>query len=126
MDFSKIDTFIKEDIHKEIYQTYARGTKSNIDVEDVPFRNHLDLWMLGFCIAIKKDLKPISKDYKGVRAIQGQVFVENQIIESIIKLILIDKSKNEEILLNPNKIHAEANDLSLAGINYVKDFINRV
>ena len=125
MDFAKIDTFVRDDIHKEIYQTYAKGIRKNISLDDVPFGNYIDLWMLGFCVAIKNNLKPIEKDYKGARAFQGQVFVDNEIIESIIKLVVIDQSNNEELLLDPNKIHKHANDLSLAGMSYIREFMTK-
>ena len=119
-DFATMDIMIPKKIHKEFYDVYAKGQKNKTaDTKSVPFERNLDLWFLGFCIAVKKDLNPVEIPGQKVRGVQGVVFANNQDQEMIIKHIMIQR-EGLDILLNPSKMHKIANDLSNAGIAELK------
>jgi len=119
-DFATIDIMVPKKIHKEFYDVYAKGKKNKIaDTKSVPFERNLDLWFLGFCIAVKKDLNPVESSGQKVRAVQGVVFANNKEQEMIIKHIMIQR-EGVDILLNPSKMHKIANDLSTAGVAELK------
>ena len=117
-DFVDIDTMITKKLHDELYTVFARPKKGQEDLK--PFQRNIDLWMLGFCIAIKEGLKPVDLKSAKTKAIEGRIFVKNHYIESIVKLILVKKF-DEQILSEPRKMHKFANELSAAGIAYLKD-----
>ena len=117
-DFATLDIMVPKKIHKEFYETYAKDQK-NKSTKSVPFERMLDLWFLGFCIAIKKDLNPVETSGQKVKAVQGVVFANNKDQEMIIKQIMIQR-EGLDILLNPSKMHKIANDLSTAGIAEIK------
>jgi len=122
-DFSNLDTFVPKKIHQEFYDVYAKGQKNKTkSTKSVPFERNLDLWFLGFCIAVKKGLNPVESSGQKVRAIQGAVFVQNKQQEMLIKNIMVER-EGIDILLDPREMHKMANELSTAGIAELKPML---
>ena len=120
-DFSNIDTMIPKALHKDLYETYVSKNKKDL-TKRKPFERNLDLWFLGFCIAVKKGLRPVKITGQTVKGILGPVFVKNKQHELIIKHIMVER-EGVEILLDPAKMHKIANELSTAGLSEIKDYI---
>ena len=119
-DFAPLDIMVPKQLHKDLYDVYAKGKQNKTkSIKAVPFERNLDLWFLGFCLAIKKGLNPIESSGQKVRAIQGVVFVNNKQQELIIKHIMVQR-EGVDILLDPAKMHKTANELSTAGLAELK------
>lgn len=110
----------------EFRDTFARycrtGGRGNID--NSPFPRMVDLWFLSVCIAVRQDLKPAdlgkSETYK---IIEGSIFGNDPLRIHSLMLIAIKKTGNVEIVSEPRRVMALANELAIAGLPKVIEML---
>ena len=83
---------VSKNIHKNAYLNYVNRTNKNYEYQ--PFGRNIDLWMMGYCVAIKLELKPKPIETPTANAIPATAWSNNETLEHIVKLTLRNKQKN--------------------------------
>lgn len=116
--FAATDIYLPENF-RDYFHAYCltryEGSKNN--PEDSPFPRMVDMWFLGICIAVKKELNPVfDKKGKTYKAIEGSVLGTDIWRSNALMLLAIAHEGTIEIANNPNDMMKIANAYAIAGL----------
>lgn len=123
--FAKLGLIIP-DIQQDYYDQYCQTqTVGKINVDRIPFRRMVDLWLAGLSFAARKQLKPMDLTKEEThRFITGEIFDgEDSWRIQVIMLVAITIDGNLEIVLEPRKMMDIANGLAASGVEMIVDML---
>lgn len=120
--FQAIDINVPVDLHEAFTRYCQRG--GNAVIDQSPFPRMVDLWFLAVCVAARLGLDPadIGK-YETRKIIDGSIFGSDPWRVHTLMLLAIGISGDVQIVSEPRRMMAIANDLAVAGLPKVIEML---
>lgn len=121
--FQAIDINVPVEFHEALTGYSQSGGSTSID--ESPFPRMIDFWFLALCVAAREKLKPrnFGKD-KTKKIIGGSIFGNDPWRVHVLMLIAIGTTGDTQIVSEPIRMIAVANELAIAGLPRVIDMLN--
>lgn len=111
----------------EFHEAFTRYCKGGPDVDQSPFPRMVDLWFLCVCVAARLDLEPAnisrSKTQKSIKIIDGTIFGSDPWRIHTLMLIAVGKTGDIQIVSEPRKMMALAENFAVAGMQKVIEIL---
>lgn len=120
--FQAIDITVPVEFHEAFTRYCQRSADAVIDQS--PFPRMVDLWFLSVCVAARLGLEAADvTKYDTRKIIDGSIFGSDPWRVHMLMLIAIGKTGDVQIVSEPRKMMALANDLAVAGLPKVIEML---
>lgn len=111
---------------REEFSRYCQtGEKKPLDLS--PFPRMVDLWFLGLCVAVKKELEPVDLKKFGkdetYKIIDGSIFTSDPWRIQAMMLLAIAKEGDISVVSQPGRMMSLVNGYAIAGLPHVIDML---